>query len=675
MFCRHCGTPNDLASDSCEQCGARLSIFAPAPAGEAGAPDAADAAGPVVGATFLGKYRISKIVGHGGMGSVYQAKDTYIGRAVAIKTIRLDTKVSSPLQGQLAQRLAREARVAGRLTHPNVVTIFDAGEWQGLSYIVMEYVEGRSLASVLQKKKPLDRRWALAIAMKVAAALEAAHAEEIIHRDVKPGNVLIGDDGRIKLTDFGIAKAVLDAFNLTGSNVSLGTPPYMSPEQIRSEPLDGRADLFSLACVLYEMVSGVRPFRAASHHELIYKVLDSTVPKIPLPRGVQESYQAFFDTALAKRREDRFADAKRFAHELALLDQRERSAEISPETPAEGGGDDATPPLPDPSPEVLGSANTAAIPVLSAGEVERAARHEPVPGSFRKRLRLARGKGNLLAASLTAAVAAALLATAPWHPPASDVSATPSAEFQAGIPAESQSALSPPQSPLATAVDAAAVVLLNDGSRQPTLPGLPTPSPGAATATALTTPPRTVLQATAPALAPTPPPSAPTATAAPTKPPSTPTPRQEKPTRSTGSAAGTLAVNANPWGRIFIDGAFVAISPVRPVSLPPGRHVVVVENEYARARVEREVVLKPGDDLTLSIDLLHGKLHVRLNPPAEILLRGVSHGVIRDATLTLEVGTYEATVRREGYDTWVGTVEVLGAMEVELARTLRPLQR
>src|SRR5215510_16470469 len=199
----------------------------------------------------VGRYEIVSLVGEGGMGRVYRALDPAIGRTVAIKTLNLDLE---PQQfEEFKRRFFGEARSAGRLQHPNVVTIYDVGESGGTAFIAMEYVEGRTLRAILDAEKTLKVDAACRIAAEVASGLAAAHRQNIIHRDVKPSNIMIGPGGAVKLMDFGIAR--LPEGMRTRTGLVLGSPTYIAPEQIVGHRLDGRYDLFSLGVVLYEMLA------------------------------------------------------------------------------------------------------------------------------------------------------------------------------------------------------------------------------------------------------------------------------------------------------------------------------------------------------------------------------------------------------------------------------------
>jgi eukaryotic-like serine/threonine-protein kinase len=262
----------------------------------------------------IGRYEIEREIGRGAMGVVYLARDPRLHRQVAVKTYSLPTGISEDLARQFHERFLREARAAASLSHPGIVTVYDAGEDQTLKlpYIAMEYVEGQSLKQRLDKGDRLDPSWVLAFGAVLAGALHAAHQAGIVHRDIKPANILIrGVDGAAKVADFGVAR--LKASDLTQSGASIGSPGYMSPEQVRGGSLDGRSDLFSLAVVLYEALCGKRPFRGDDLVSLAYSIAHDT--QVPLSRQLQEcpaGLDRFFDRALSKDPEKRFPDGAAF---------------------------------------------------------------------------------------------------------------------------------------------------------------------------------------------------------------------------------------------------------------------------------------------------------------------------------------------------------------------------
>jgi len=274
---------------------------------------------------MVGRYRILDFLGAGAMGEVFLAEDPQIERRLAIKTVRL---VGRPQEIEdRKRRLLREARAAGRLLHPNVVTLFDAGEAEGILYLAFELVEGTDLAGRLESGPPLSLREVLRIIRQVADALDFAHRQGIVHRDIKPSNVLLDKQGTVKVADFGIAKVTGQSTELTVAGSVMGSPQYLSPEQIRGEELDGRSDIFSLGVVLYELLSQKRPFDGDTITTLVYQILHKEPPPISELRAVPERLEALLRRMLAKSRDDRFATAAELAVEVAACER-----ELSDET-------------------------------------------------------------------------------------------------------------------------------------------------------------------------------------------------------------------------------------------------------------------------------------------------------------------------------------------------------
>ncbi len=270
------------------------------------------------GAT-LGRYRIERLLGSGAMGEVYLAEDPQIGRRVALKTLRI-VGVRPEELPERRQRLLREARTAGRLIHPHVVTLFDAGEDGGFIYLAFEYVPGSDLGVRLGSGPPLSLGEALRLAREACAGLDHAHKVGIVHRDIKPSNLLVDAEGRLKISDFGIAKMSGQATELTVTGSVMGSPHYLSPEQIRGEELDGRSDLFSFGVVLYEMLARRRPFGGETLSTLIYQVLQADPPPLQgLRPDLPQRLHAVVARLLAKDREERFATAAAVSEELAAV--------------------------------------------------------------------------------------------------------------------------------------------------------------------------------------------------------------------------------------------------------------------------------------------------------------------------------------------------------------------
>jgi serine/threonine protein kinase len=264
----------------------------------------------------IGRYLVHAELGRGGMGIVYDAVDPVIGRSVAVKVINLRTGTEPREAEIMRDRLFQEARSCGQLFHPGIVIIFDVGIEQQSAFIAMERVDGPSLQQILASGERLSTQEALRILQQTAAALDYAHRSGIVHRDIKPANIMIRNDGTVKVADFGIAK-IISGHRTTLTSVVMGTPSYMSPEQIEAQPVDGRSDQFSLAILAYELLAGERPFRAGSlaaiAHLIVYGARPSPRAANPaLPVG----FDAVFQRGLARLPEERFRSCAEFTAEL-----------------------------------------------------------------------------------------------------------------------------------------------------------------------------------------------------------------------------------------------------------------------------------------------------------------------------------------------------------------------
>ncbi|MCC6609214.1 MAG: serine/threonine protein kinase [Burkholderiales bacterium] len=261
----------------------------------------------------LGRYRIQAELGRGAMGIVYRARDPVIDREVAIKTIRID--LARDELARFETRFFTEVRAAGRLSHPNIVTVHDAGRESGLVYVTMELLEGPSLADLLAAHTPVAPARIATIGAQIADALAYAHAQGIVHRDVKPANIILVRDQVPKLTDFGVARLPSAASTLAGTLV--GSPRYMSPEQITAQAMDGRSDVFSLGVVLYELLTGEAAFEADSLHAVMHRVVTHAPPSpATLNPRVPAALDRIVCRAIAKRPEDRYPTARALAVDL-----------------------------------------------------------------------------------------------------------------------------------------------------------------------------------------------------------------------------------------------------------------------------------------------------------------------------------------------------------------------
>jgi eukaryotic-like serine/threonine-protein kinase len=324
-----------------------------------GKPRSVQQSNRVLGHVLDDRYELGPVLGQGGMARVHQGLDRQLGRQVAIKVL------ASPFDRdrEFVERFRREARAAAGLSHPNVVAVFDSGSDDGTHFIVTELVEGETLADRLRRDGPMPPADAVAVAADIARALAAAHTRGLIHRDIKPGNVMLLPDGRVKVVDFGIARAA-GSDTLTNTGVVLGSTAYLSPEQAGGQPVDERADLYSLGCVLYEMLTGHVPFRADTPIATMYRHVNEDAPPPSTIAPVQPELEDVVMRCLEKDPKRRFASATEL--EAALL-----------AVPLAQGGD--TMRL-----ETAGAAETQ--PVATVGAIEAVvdadgAKTEPVPAA------------------------------------------------------------------------------------------------------------------------------------------------------------------------------------------------------------------------------------------------------------------------------------------------------
>jgi serine/threonine-protein kinase len=271
---------------------------------------------PRIARPVLGRYEIERELGHGAMGTVYLGRDPRIGRTVAIKTIALSEEFESKQLEEVRRRFYQEAETAGRLNHPNIVTIYDVGEEHDLAYIAMDYIQGESLDHHVRPGDLLPLADVFGIGVQVAEALDYAHGQKVVHRDVKPGNIIFDrDTGRLKVTDFGIACLTDNSKTRTGT--VLGSPFFMSPEQIAGQRVDGRADLYSLGVTLYQLLCGRLPFEGDSLTSLMYKITtDKPQPIRKVRRELPACVSRFINKALEKDPARRYAGGKAMAEAI-----------------------------------------------------------------------------------------------------------------------------------------------------------------------------------------------------------------------------------------------------------------------------------------------------------------------------------------------------------------------
>lgn len=369
----------------------------------------------------LGRYEIVRELGRGAMGVVYEGRDPNIGRRVAIKTARRDVMESSTRADELMARFLREARAAGSLSHPNIVTIYDADEENGVAYIAMEFLDGTDLHKLIEQKRRFTTEQVLAITSTVCRALAHAHEHGVVHRDIKPSNIVMLENSTIKVADFGIAH-VSDS-QLTQEGSMIGTPHYMSPEQFMGHTVDGRSDLFSVGVIVYEMLTGERPFHGGSINAVMHNVL-YTNPVAPhqLNFDVSECLSRVVLKALSKDPKKRYQTAEAMAEALWECTKEHpdpRVTQITSVTPdtfaatvlSERSGD-ATVAMQTPSPDAYEADDVGTLvrrdreeTVVSTGLADDLGTHPggPEPGSGARRRKTRR---TIIAGALTLAVVA-----------------------------------------------------------------------------------------------------------------------------------------------------------------------------------------------------------------------------------------------------------------------------
>src|SRR5688572_30694423 len=307
--CAGCGSPLGEDARFCAQCGTAAPL----------APSEGDPVRSALEAKLKGQYRLVRLLGRGGMGSVYLARDLTLDREVAIKVVKTGAETS-----EVYDRLRREARTAAGLSHPNIVPLHAFGEVEGMPYFVMGYVRGESLAARLRRDGTLPEDEARRVLAEMADALDHAHRQGVVHRDIKPDNVLLEDEsGRALLTDFGVAKALGKGETMTRTGSVLGTPQYMSPEQASGRAdIDGRTDIYSLGVMAYAMLAGRLPFEGSTAADILTKHLTQEPPPLrSLAATVSDSIVQAVERCLAKDAAARWPDARSLKLALGAVEE------------------------------------------------------------------------------------------------------------------------------------------------------------------------------------------------------------------------------------------------------------------------------------------------------------------------------------------------------------------
>lgn len=502
----------------------------------------------------LGRYQILGEIARGAMGVIYKARDPLIDRVVAVKTIAL-AFTPSEIEA-FERRFFREAKSAGRLNHPNIVTIYDVGKSGDVAYIAMEYLDGRSLREVLDSGVVLPHDQVADIGAQVAEGLAFAHGQQVIHRDVKPANIMVLHTGRVKITDFGIALLPTGTRTLT-ANV-FGSPRYTSPEQVMGRPVDGRSDIFSLGAVIYEMLTGLPPFSADDLNGILKQVLsEPTPPPSSHNPTIPSAFDHIIGKALAKDPDDRYQDAAAMAADLRNY------ASLEFDTP----GPAPLPALEHPTGEIRAPRVPLSLPDAATDPVSAG----PATAG-RAKLRLGLGIGAAVVLVVIAFAVGLRSPTAEKPAPATApvAVATPASEpvrdAGAAKSAVPVAAPAPMAASAPVAATAAPAPVATTAAPNPAATAVPAPTPAAVPATA--PPPANSATSAAPAATTSPAAGVPVADAAGTVKPAVP----PKP-------PGRLLLAITPWGEVLVDGRKRGLAPpLSELRVPPGKHTIEIRN-------------------------------------------------------------------------------------------------
>ena len=621
--------------------------------------------------SVIGRYQITGTLGFGAMGTVYRAFDPLIKRTLAIKTIRLDIPRQSPQHQAFIERFYQEARISGTLSHPSIVTLFDIGEENGVPFLAMELVDGKTIAAILEEGTPFKPEKVIGLVSQVAAALDYAHSRGVVHRDIKPSNLIVHEADKVKVTDFGIAK--LADSEITHAGALLGTPSYMSPEQAMGEKLDGRSDIFSLGVVAFEMLSGQQPFPGANVTSILYRLVhvDPVEPaNLEMNGLVPQKWREVFHKVLAKKAESRYQTASAFVQDLEYC----LGAWFS------GLGNEETISLQMPAPEE----STVTIPRMAAPAVPTAAggASPPVAGVESETLVLP---------------GPAPAGAPPFATPTEDADADTTLVLVGESPQE-ETVLLPAARAIEDLVPGPTVMMAPPAGNltlppEPTVRDLTPAAAAASPAARVGVPVAWALggvaavavlalgivgwalwqrsRAAAPAPAATAEPSAPVAESSPA--PAVPAP-----------AVGALQVESEPSGaRVRVNGQAKGQTPLRLADLPFGAYEIRVEQKGYEAQT-RAVSLHAGSpSAELRVALARpaapasGAADILSTPSgAAVSVDGRPVGRTPLSGLKLKPGTRRIEVALDDHETWTGSVDVAagetGRVDVRLQPIAKP---
>ncbi|HYK11919.1 MAG TPA: protein kinase [Gemmatimonadales bacterium] len=545
MECTKCHTPLPDNSRFCFACGAD----------QTGGGDAAATSGQISGLMVRlqriveGKYKLERLLGKGGMGAVFLAKDLTLDRDVAIKVLPPDVSQDD----HVVKRFQQEAKTAAKLDHTNIIPIYRVESESGLNYFVMKYISGTSLEDLLEQKKPIPVEEIQRILWQAGVALGHAHQRGIVHRDVKPANIMFDHDGKVMLTDFGISKALQAASGFTGTGMIIGTPHYMAPEQAKGQPVDGRADQYSLGVVGYRMITGALPFAGDSIHTILYKHIFEEPPPV---RSVRPDIPEFLSTAIQR------AMSKEPAQRYATME--DFATAVFPEQPV-AAGRSGGPLTPKP---------VARAPVTAESPTEAfiSAPTTPIPSTMR--------------------------------PPAAPTVPTRPGAKPAVAPQKSGSK--------AWMGIAAAVVVLGVGGYlvfgrpKPATDGGPAVTQQQPASTPAVTPPdtHTATPPVTPQQTASQPPAQPAQTQATHKPAAAPHRNPPAP-KPAAAATGFISIATDPIATVYIDNQSVGQSPVIGHEVPAGSHSIRVER-VGFATQSLTVNVSAGETVVRRLTLIQG---------------------------------------------------------------------
>jgi serine/threonine-protein kinase len=575
--CTRCHTPLPDNSRFCFSCGADQTGGATVTSGEV------EGLQGRLQKVVAGKYELKKMVGKGGMGAVFLAQDLTLDREVAIKVLPPDISQDP----QVVKRFQQEARTAAKLDHTNIIPIYRVESEGGLNYFVMKFIAGTSLEDVLEEHKELAPDYIQRVLWEAARALGHAHSRGIVHRDVKPANIMFDHDGKVMLTDFGISKALQSASGFTGTGMIIGTPHYMAPEQAKGQPVDGRADQYSLGVVGYRMITGQLPFSGDSVHTILYKHIFEEPAAV---RSIRADVPDYLSQAIAR------SMAKEPAQRYATME--EMATALWPEQPITPRGiRTANVPRPkgpvtaeSPTEAVAAASSAPTTPLPSAAPLARPVR--PAPAAAKKKS--SAGVFVLIAVVAAAAIggyvalrpkAAPQQLALPPAPPAAPVAPPPAGPLVRDVRLDPPTAMLRPGGRVAftaTLVDSAGkavagqrvqwsssdakVARVDDQGRVTAL------AAGLAMIEARAGEVRgqAAVQVAA----------AQTAVVPPARPPA-------PPPAAPAVEEGYLSIDAVPYGTVFVDNVEIGPTPIARYAVKPGSHVIRVENPGFKTRTER----------------------------------------------------------------------------------------